>query len=124
MAKKTLSWVGGEHEFALHIGQLRALQDNTQAGPEQLLRRMASGDWRIDDLVETIRLGLIGGGLPSGEAGPLVMRLFQQHPIIEFKSTAYQILGAALVGVEDDPVGEPQGATAPQENGNSAISTS
>ena len=50
----TLQWVGGEHEFALPLGNLRPLQEHTNAGPEQLIRRMSSGDWRVDDLMEII----------------------------------------------------------------------
>lgn len=111
--KIVLNWVGGEHTFALPIGQLRALQDSTSAGPEQLLRRMVNGEWRVDDLRETIRLGLIGGGLPNSEAGPLVAKVFDQHPLIDFRETAYRIIGAALVGPEDDQPGELAGVTTP-----------
>ncbi|MEO8531014.1 MAG: gene transfer agent family protein, partial [Deltaproteobacteria bacterium] len=60
--KVKLIWVGGEHEFALNIGELRALQSACDAGPEQILMRMVRQEWRIDDVCETIRLGLLGGG--------------------------------------------------------------
>lgn len=119
-----LAWAGGEHDFELKLGQLRALQDACDAGPETLLRRMAAGDWRIDDLIETIRLGLMGAGMESKKAGPLVTRLFELYPLTEFRETAYRILGAALVGVEGDPVGEPLPApTATGENGDSPVTT-
>lgn len=119
-----LSWVGGEHDFALDLGKLRALQDACNAGPETLLRRMAAGDWRVDDLLETIRLGLAGAGMENKQAGPMVLRLMDIHPLTEFRETAYRILGAALVGVEGDPVGEKQPATgATGENGNSRVTT-
>ena len=123
MIRVTLNWVGGEHEFALPIGQLRAVQQNTNAGPEELLQRMARGAWRVDDLIEVIRQGLIGGGMKASEAGPMILKLFDQHPLAQFREVAYQILAAALVGVEDDPVGEPEGVTPPPENGGSAPST-
>lgn len=118
-----LDWVGGAHTFALPIGQLRKLQQTTDAGPHELLIRMAQGNWRVDDLVEVIRLGLIGGGMTASEAGPLVLRLFEQHPLIDFREVAYRVIGAAVMGVEDDPVGESEGATMPPENGSSATST-
>lgn len=123
MCKITLLWEGGEHTFALHLKELRALQDATDAGPEELLQRMSAGRWRVDDLFNTIRLGLIGGGMSATEAGPLVTRMFETHPLSLFKEPAYKIVAAALVGVEGDPVGEQEGATTPPKNGNSAAST-
>lgn len=118
-----LSWPGGEHEFALRIGELRAIQEKTDAGPQQLLQRMADGQWLIDDLVEIIRHGLIGGGMDGSSARKLVYKVFDLHPLLDLRPVSYAILGAALVGPEDDPVGEPQGATPPPENGSSANST-
>jgi hypothetical protein len=120
-----LKWVGGEHDFALDIGALRALQDCCDAGPEQIMRRVSSGDWRINDLFDTIRLGLITGEAMKGpEAARMVTTLFNQHPLVTFRATAQMILIAALVGVEGDPLGEPKGGTtSPPENGDSAPST-
>lgn len=120
----TLTWPGGEHEFALGIGQLRAVQDATNAGPEELLYRMAGGKWRVDDLIAILRLGLEGGGMPKAECGPLVLRMVELHGLIAFRETAYRVLGAALIGPGDDPVGEQTGESAPPENGASPASTS
>jgi len=118
-----LNWVGGEHEFALKIGQLRALQKACDAGPEEVLTRIWSGSWRVDDLLEVIRLGLIGGGeIDAKDAGTMVSALFEKHPVLMFKPVAQAILMDALIGDTDDPVGEDQGALNPQENGNSAKS--
>lgn len=114
-----LNWPGGEHDFALNIGQLRALQDSCNAGPEEVFNRLRLGNWRVNDLIEPIRLGLIGSGaMTTQEAGPAVLALMNQHAIIEFKLTAISILAAALLGVSGDPVGERPG-TAPPENGGS-----
>jgi hypothetical protein len=119
----TLPWIGGEHDFALDIGNLRALQQSCDAGPEQILRRLTAGTWRIDDLFGTIRLGLIGGGMAAKDATALVNDLFAKHPYMGFRLTAQAILMAALVGPDDDQVGEPKGDAPPPENGNSAKST-
>lgn len=120
----TLNWAGGEHEFALRIGELRALQQNCDAGPEEVLNRIRLGTWKIDDLIEPIRLGLVGSGAMNGpEAGKFVTGLFDKHPKAEFKLTALAILAASLLGVEDDQPGEAEGADGPLENGSSAPST-
>lgn len=124
MEPKVISWIGGEHGFALDLGSLRALQEACDAGPEQILRRITTGQWRINDLFDTIRLGLIcGSGLSVVEAQKMVTGLFNQHPLFEFRPVAQMVLLAALVGVDGDPLGEPMGAETPPENGSSAGST-
>lgn len=123
MIGATINWVGGEHHFALTIGGLRAVQDACDAGPMQVMMRLRAGHWRIDDLMSVIRHGLIGGGMAEAEARKLVANLFDAHPLASFVITAQLILAAAVTGVKDDPVGEPEGAMSPPENGGSASST-
>ena len=118
-----LTWPGGEHEFALGLGELRALQDRLGVGPEQMFTRLADGSWKVDDLIEIHRRGLIGAGMENAQAAPLVMRLFEQYPLIEFKPSAQKIIGAALIGVEDDPLGKMEGVETPPASGSSASST-
>lgn len=119
-----LQWVGGEHEFTLGIGQLRALQKACDAGPEQILSRIWAGNWLVDDLVEVIRLGLIGGGdVDAKDAGLMVTGLMEKHPLLQFKPVAQAVLMDALIGEVDDQVGEFLGALNPQESGSSAKST-
>lgn len=110
-------------KFALKIKEFRALQDITYAGPEELMNRIVAGHARYDDLLNPIRLGLIGAGMPESEAGPLVTKAFEAHPLSAFKKPAYEIVRDALSGVDGDPVGEQEGATTPPKNGNSAAST-
>lgn len=123
MANVTLTWVGGEHDFALYLGNLRAVQKYCDAGPEQILKRIMDGQWRVDDLFEVIRQGLIGGGMSAKEASQLVTDTFSRHPILQFKLTAQAVLAASLAGFEDDPVGEQEGEATAPENGASPQST-
>lgn len=119
-----LTWVGGEHAFALKIGQLRALQQACDAGPEQILSRIWAGEWRVDDLAEVIRLGLVGGGdVAAKDAGQLVTGLMEKHPLMQFKPIAQAVLMDALIGDDGDPVGEQTGVETPPESGSSAKST-
>ena len=118
-----LVWVGGEHAFALDIGALRALQTACDAGPQQILARIAGGTWRVDDLMQTIRLGLIGGGMEQKEAARLVETAFKSHPLLTFRPTAQSVLVLALMGDPEDRLGETTGETAPPENGGSPTST-
>lgn len=105
-AKTTFVWGDAEHTFRLAIGQLRELQDKTGAGPFSLLRRLMDGDWRVDDLREVLRLGLIGGGLKPPEALALVQRYVDARPLMENWQPAQAILAAALYGDPGDPVGK------------------
>ncbi len=123
MKSASIVWVGGEHNFALTIGNLRALQECCNAGPNEVFERLRNGYWRVDDLFETVRQGLIGGGMKGAAASELVVRMFERHPLREFESIASAILLSALVGVEDDAPGELEGETLPPENGVSPEST-
>lgn len=108
----TMVWADGEHRFRLAIGQLRELQEKTGVGPQRLYERIFTGDWHVDDLRETIRLGLIGGGAKPTDAVKLVERYVDGRPLNESRVPAQVILVAALSGVPDDVVGkaEPENA--------------
>lgn len=120
-----LTWPGGEHAFRLRIGELRGLQTATNSGPEQIFNRIRSGNWKADDLIQTIRWGLVGSGeMTASDAATYVTPLIDLHPLSEFKLTALAVLAASLLGVDDDPLGEEEGVTeTPPENGNSPKST-
>ncbi|MEM7296576.1 MAG: gene transfer agent family protein [Pseudomonadota bacterium] len=118
-----LDWVCGRHTFALNIGELRMLQKNCNAGPEAILIRLRTGLWEVDDIVEILRLGLIGGGMESAEAGPMVRHACDIAPLLSYKPMAYDILAAALIGNTDDPVGEQPGVSQVETDGSSPKST-
>jgi hypothetical protein len=120
-----LSWEGGEHDFALRLGELRGLQDQTNAGPHELLSKLQIGTWRVDDPIRTIQFGLIGGGMDRQEAGKLVIAMAELHGLSTLVPLAIGILGSALAGVAGDEVGEQTGVdqTNQSESGGSASST-
>jgi hypothetical protein len=123
MAEKfKLDWIGGAHQFALDLGGLRALQDACNAGPQEVLMRLVNQTWRVDDLIEVIRHGLIGGGMGRDDATTLVLRMIDLHGLLKLVSVATFVLTSALVGEADDPVGEQVGVAVPPVNGNSAPS--
>lgn len=110
-----IQWPGGEHEFVLRLGQLRALQKVCDAGPEEMLMRMLAARWRVDDVFETLRQGLIGGGMATTEASRLVTTLMDQHGadlkgMASFVAPAIRVLELALYGdaEEDADAGKPE----------------
>lgn len=73
------------------------------------LLRGIGGDWRIDDIRETIRLGLIGAGMSPTDAFVAVSRYVDQtdtHPPVDNIGIAAAILIHALTGPKDDPLGK------------------
>lgn len=99
-----LTWAGGEHDFALPIEQLRALQQKSDAGPAWILSRLSSQQWLVDDVVETIRLGLEGGGMQKPDARRLVKNYVEDRPLTLSLKTAQLVLMSALYSAEEDDV--------------------
>lgn len=141
--KIRLEFAGRKQDFALGLEELEELQEASDAGPPVILNRLggvgqggafAMGpSWRVADVRETIRLGLIGGGMHVHKAAGLVARYVDARPDWFLNAKlAFAILAAALMGVEDEPdVGEQAGEaetpaenlTSPMESGASPIST-
>ena len=89
--------------------------------PYFLLGRVDGGQWFIDDLRETIRIGLIGGGLEPVKALALVKRYVDDRPFAESITHARAILLAAIVGAPD---GEKPGKAAAARAGRKTPKTS
>lgn len=100
-------WGDGDQRFRLPIAQLIELQDKCNAGPAEILARLSGISWRVQDVRETIRLGLIGGGKSAIDALVLVSRYVVDGAWLENKDAARVIIMAALAGRAGDPVGKP-----------------
>lgn len=99
----------GMHHFRLDIARLEELQDKTGVGPEMIFKRLLDGDWRVSDVRETIRCGLIGGGMKPIDAFKLVDRYAVEGWLQDAKEVALNVILAALVGTEDEEVREGNG---------------
>ncbi|MBB2973946.1 gene transfer agent family protein [Mesorhizobium sp. RMAD-H1] len=71
---ETIVWSGGEHDFRLGIGELRAIEQRSDAGCAVVMMRLLTSQWKIDDVIQPIRLGLIGAGMQEKEAQALIDR--------------------------------------------------
>lgn len=101
-----LTWEGGEHKFYLGIRELRALQEKCDAGPGWIFQRLERGDWRVDDIIQPIRLGLEGAGMEKAAARKLVQTHVESEPLTASVILAHVILAGVLYSPEGDPVGE------------------
>lgn len=106
-----LTWNGGEHSFLLTVDLLKALQERCDAGPRWVLARLLENRWYVEDVVETIRLGLEGGGLEKEEARKLVKWNVEERPLTESVLTAAYVLKYSLFGGgEEEDLGEANAA--------------
>lgn len=106
-----LQWAGDERRFRLAIDELLALQDKRDAGPQELANRFRLQTWRVQDVQETLRLGLIGAGCEPKMAQRLVEEQARPGRLAESAMVAFAVLIAAIQGDEEDPVGKPEAAT-------------
>lgn len=109
-ASLTTDFGNDNYTFALRWGQLASLQEACDAGPYVILERLATGTWKINDIRETIRYGLIGGGLTPPAALSLVREYVELRPPMENLLLARAILTAGLMGAPEEKVGEDEAA--------------
>jgi hypothetical protein len=114
-----LSWGGDERPFRLSFKELREIQelctlpnDKLVSGPLAIALRLGDGTWRVQDIRETLRLGLIGGGMKDAKATALVRRHVEEYeePLAEHALHARAIIFAALTGAREDPAGKSDAA--------------
>ncbi|MGU3495933.1 gene transfer agent family protein [Xanthobacteraceae bacterium A53D] len=98
----TMPWADGTHAFRLPINQLLELQEKCNAGPVEIFDRLQLRTWRVQDVREVIRLGLIGGGKDTYASLALVSRYVDDRPLLESVPVAAQILAAALMGPAEE----------------------
>jgi hypothetical protein len=124
--KITLTEWGKPVEFRLAIGDCEQLQETINRprvalglpalGPTGLFKLMATGDAWPHEVREVLRLGLAGAGMKTDRALVLIKRHVEPAGrFVEASAMACAVLGAALYGVPDDPVGkEPTPAGEPE----------
>lgn len=133
-----LTFADGEYRFALPLAQINELQIKTKKGIGKLFADVlrgryiagddgatfgmpTEGDYAIADVVETVRLGLIGGGratvggeeiavTPTTVQTLMANYVYPARPLREAWDMAASILLACIEGYED-----PQKKSAPAE---------
>ncbi len=103
---EVIVWAGGEHSFRLGIGELRAIEQRSDAGVSVVLVRLLSGTWKVDDVINPIRLGLIGAGLSEPEAKKLVDAATESVNLYALAVTAAEVLRRFVMWEGEDQPGE------------------
>lgn len=113
-----LEFGDGSYLFKLKLKQIAELQEKANAGIGTIYARVELGDYWVEDLNETIRLGLVGGGKGEVDEQELVvspelaLKLYKRYgedrPLGEKLTLAQAILRACIHGYEprDKPKGK------------------
>jgi hypothetical protein len=109
-----LVWADETRKFRIAIGEFRDLQESVNTrrvaigaepiGPSTILAALRTNNAWPDDVRDVLKAGLIGGGLAFDKAQRLLVRHFDNKPLLAHTKTAFLLLLAALVGVPDDEV--------------------
>ena len=95
----TLTFADSDYLFRLPLKRIAELEEKTGAPIGTLWRRVCvTGDYKANDLMQTVRLGLIGGGMDPQAAKTLIDRYCDAWPMQEWQTHAVAILGACVEG--------------------------
>lgn len=94
------AFAGRERNFCLRLSEMAELERLCGAGIGEIMARLATHRFTVNDIWEAIRLGLEGGGASAVEAQALVMRYHPPHyPLMDFADLAARIVQGAVSGV-------------------------
>lgn len=96
----TLEFGDGEHLFRLPLKQIAELQEKCDAPLGVVYERVRTGRYKGEDLVETVRLGLIGGGMSGPDARKMIERYCDTWPMDVWHTHALAVLAACIHGYE------------------------
>lgn len=87
-----------DHDLALTPPMIVELERLTGRGIGGIFRRLAASEFAFAEVVETIRLALVGGGMSPERAAEIVETYVKPRPLAEIFPTALSIMEAAWFG--------------------------
>lgn len=91
-----------EYDFRLTVPMLTELERSTGLGIAAICHRIFHREFAHADLIETIRLALIGGGTAPKRAAELVAAYAADRPLAEIYPLASAIAETMWFGKEDN----------------------
>jgi hypothetical protein len=110
MIDHTAFFGDASYRFALTDDMIHELENVTAIGIGALYTRVVNSEFRISDIVQIIRLGLIGGGNAPTTAKRLVDAYAVNRPLDETLPLTLDILDARWLGTPAAPVVVPDEA--------------
>lgn len=87
-----------DHDLALTPPMIVELERLIGRGIGGIFRRLAANEFAFAEVVETIRLALVGGGMEPQRAAEIVETYVRPRPLAETFPTALSIMEAAWFG--------------------------
>lgn len=110
----TVTWGDGDYTFRLTVTGLIELEEKCSAPFATVWHRVNVGEFGVNDVRETIRLGLIGGGMGPADAMRLVRRYLDDRLNIvgmaEHINLVRLILSGVMFGFQASPLGNVEAA--------------
>lgn len=100
MADLEREWAGRERVFRLTFGGVLDLEEACDSTLGAIFDRLGNGGFGAKDVVHTIRLALIGGGMDQLAAKRLVIERFELGGALDMASLAVDVLISIMDGVE------------------------
>lgn len=125
---KIINWACGEHPFMLRIGEAEALDDLTPDGVADFRFRCRDGvargslgysPVRTREVIDCLRLGLIGGGMEPEAARKLALRGMEEGEFTELVMICFEVMSEFHRGKAYDQPEKPAAVEA-TETGESA----
>ena len=91
----------GERDFLLSDPMIAELEAKTGTGIGALFLRLTRNDFRLADLTEIIRLGMIGANTDPQEASRLVETYARNRPLTEILPLALDVITARWMGADE-----------------------
>jgi hypothetical protein len=89
-----------KHDFKLTVPMIYELERTTGTGIGGLCKRLFNSDFKLIEVMEVIRCGLIGAGEKPETAKALVDSYCNTQPFGEVYPLAIQILEALMFGID------------------------
>ena len=121
-AELTEEWADGTYSFRLTVKGILELEEKCGVPFGKIFTRLTSGQYAVNDVVETIRIGLIGGGMAATDAKKLVDRY--ALPVAQNFNIARMIILAAMFGFEAAPLGNQEAAEGMDQSNDSTPQSS
>lgn len=102
--KHTAFFGDAEHAFALTDPMIAELERLSDLGIGAIYLRLVRAQFKLADLVEIIRLGLVGGGTAPDAAMRLVDTYARNQPLERLYPLAFDILDARWSGAPAEEV--------------------
>jgi len=87
-----------ERDFNLTGELILELERKAMSGIGALSKRVMSGDFGFNDIIEILRLGMIGGGTSPKDAAELVAAYADKTPIAELYPIALAVIEQRFFG--------------------------